>query len=61
MYELDSVSLRFIMKKLIVLLLSLFRSKKLQTENADDKMWEHLDGAEFFVVPPQSRAAAPVE
>ncbi len=40
-----------IMKKLLNILAKLLRTKKIRYDAADDGMWEHLDGAEFFVVP----------
>ena len=49
------------MKKILLILISFFRSKKKREDNVDEKMWEHLDGAEFFVVPPQARTSTQLD
>jgi hypothetical protein len=49
------------MKKLLNILFSIFRSKKRPYDASDDGIWEHLDGAEFFVVPPKTQASTSLD
>lgn len=46
------------MKKLFSILAKLFRSKKLPYDASDDGIWEHLDGAEFYVVTPKPQTSS---
>jgi hypothetical protein len=49
------------MKKLISFLIRLLSQQAPSSDSADEKTWEHLDGAEFFVVFPRPKPNVPAE
>jgi hypothetical protein len=43
------------MKKLLALLIRLIQADRTKKDSADDFIFEHLDGAEFYVVLPPAK------
>ncbi len=52
---------RMFMKKILALLLQIFRIPVPSKHDTDEETWKHLDGAEFYTVLPEKKIPLPTK